>query len=344
MALFKKFRGSGGTILLACAFALCGLLLVSADDSCEGRYTVNYEDNELPKFENWDTPENFAAFSGKNSNQPASASTGRSRNTSASSSGTSPAAGTASGTKPSSGGASTGSTASASGSTARSGTGAAVSGTSSPGGNTAASGSSTAAAGGTAKPGSTAPASGSTAPAAGTSAAAGSTAAGTSAASNTSTGQQPAGTNTTAPTGNSGTQQPASGTPAAASAALAAISGKDWKLSEIRKGNVVTVIDRKKLQSDGMGDIFTLNVGERLTGKGAPNRFTAGYQAGADNSITVTPPASTLMASIYDPERIREKDYFQYLTNAKRWRLNQGKLEIYSSDASGKETVLVYVN
>jgi heat shock protein HslJ len=120
------------------------------------------------------------------------------------------------------------------------------------------------------------------------------------------------------------------------------IGGKEWKLMELRKDNEVTVIDRKKLESDGFGDIFTISFGEQVTGKAAPNRFTAPYQAGANNALTIQAPAATLMASIYDPERIHEKDYFEYLINIKSWKLVQGMLELYSSDSDGKETVLVY--
>jgi heat shock protein HslJ len=123
---------------------------------------------------------------------------------------------------------------------------------------------------------------------------------------------------------------------------ISSIGGKEWKLIELRKGDKVTVIDRGKLESDGFGDFFTINFGERVTGKAAPNQFMAPYQTGADNAVTIQPPAGTLMASIYDPERIREKDYFQYLINVKSWKLVQGRLELYSSDPNGQETVLVY--
>jgi heat shock protein HslJ len=137
--------------------------------------------------------------------------------------------------------------------------------------------------------------------------------------------------------GDSGRQQALSG-------GVSSISGKEWKLMELRKGNEVIVIDRGKLESDGFGDLFTINFGERVTGKAAPNQFMASYQAGDNNTLTLQAPAATLMASIYDPERIRERDYFQYLINVKSWGLVQGRLELYSSDSNGIETVLVYGN
>jgi heat shock protein HslJ len=131
---------------------------------------------------------------------------------------------------------------------------------------------------------------------------------------------------------------------AALEAAVKALSGKDWKLQELRKGNSLIEINRSKLEADGAGDFFTLAFDERVSGKAAPNRFTAPYQAGPNNTLTIQQPASTQMALIHDPERIHEKDYFLYLTNVKSWKMNQGKLELHSSDFSGKETTLVYSN
>ena len=149
-----------------------------------------------------------------------------------------------------------------------------------------------------------------------------------------SSGSQPAST---------GSQASQSGQSGAAPVALSSISGKNWKLVEVRKDSRVIEINRQKLETDGFGDLFTIVFGDRISGRAAPNRFTAPYQAGANNALTIQQPASTMMAAIYDPERIHEKDYFQYLTGVKSWKLNQNRLELYSSDA-GKETVLVYGN
>jgi hypothetical protein len=126
---------------------------------------------------------------------------------------------------------------------------------------------------------------------------------------------------------------------------LSTITGKEWKLSEVRLPGKTMLIDRNKLNADKMGDLFTFTVdNSRISGKAAPNRYTSMYQAGANNTLTIQPPISTLMASIYDPERIREREYFQYISRVKSWKLNQGKLELYTTDASNKEVVLVYVN
>jgi len=126
---------------------------------------------------------------------------------------------------------------------------------------------------------------------------------------------------------------------------LASISGKEWKLSELRLTDRTIALDRAKLNADGAGDIFTLAVeGNRISGKAAPNRYNTVYQAGENNTLTLSPVVSTLMAASFDPERIQEHEYYQYLSKVKSWRLNQNRLELNTTDASNKEAVLVYVN
>ncbi|MDR2767270.1 MAG: META domain-containing protein, partial [Treponema sp.] len=114
----------------------------------------------------------------------------------------------------------------------------------------------------------------------------------------------------------------------------------------LRKGDAIITIDRNKLRSEGFGDFFTFNIdGRRISGKAAPNRYTTVYQAGAGNALSLAPPVSTLMAPVYDPgQLLREEEYFQYLINVTAWKLNQGKLELYTTDQTGKETVLIYGN
>jgi heat shock protein HslJ len=137
----------------------------------------------------------------------------------------------------------------------------------------------------------------------------------------------------------------ASGQMSAEMAALVkAVGGKEWKLAEVRKSASTITVNRDKLTADGFGDLFTIAFADRISGKAAPNRYNAPYSVGANGSLTIQQPASTLMAPIYDPERIREKEYFQLLVNAKTWKLNGGKLEIGTADADGKAATLVYGN
>jgi heat shock protein HslJ len=127
-------------------------------------------------------------------------------------------------------------------------------------------------------------------------------------------------------------------------ALVKAVGGKEWKLAEVRKSASTVTVNRDKLAADGFGDLFTIAFADRVSGKAAPNRYNAPYSAGAGGTLSIQQPASTLMAPIYDPERIREKEYFQLLVNAKTWKLNGGKLEIGTVDADGKPATLVYGN
>ncbi|GHV84824.1 hypothetical protein AGMMS50230_04320 [Spirochaetia bacterium] len=125
---------------------------------------------------------------------------------------------------------------------------------------------------------------------------------------------------------------------------VSSITGKTWKLLEVRFSEKILVMDRNKLAADGMGDLFTMTVDTaRISGRAAPNRYTAVYQAGANNSLTIQPPTGTRIA-VYDPERLREQEYFRYLTAVKSWKLNQNKLELSTVDGNNKEVILVFVN
>jgi heat shock protein HslJ len=148
-----------------------------------------------------------------------------------------------------------------------------------------------------------------------------------------------------------GTQTGASGAGTAGAAtssqglsgAIAEIGGKNWKLVELKTNGKSYQINRKKLDAEGLGDLFTFNISnDRISGRAAPNRYTAGYKTGDNNALTILAPASTLMAAIYDPERIKEREYFDYLVKVSRWKLNQGRLELYTTDKAGKEAVLIY--
>jgi len=122
------------------------------------------------------------------------------------------------------------------------------------------------------------------------------------------------------------------------------VTDKEWLLVEIKSETGNTVFDRETLNSDGFSNIFTLNFDdERLSGIGAPNRFTAPYKVDKNQVISVQLIAGTMMAAIREPERLKEQDYFSYLQNTSKWNLTKdGQMELYSKNADGKEVVLVY--
>jgi multidrug efflux pump subunit AcrA (membrane-fusion protein) len=125
--------------------------------------------------------------------------------------------------------------------------------------------------------------------------------------------------------------------------ALASLYGKEWKLTEIVLSNRNIALDRKKLKSEGAGDLFTLTIqSDRMSGKAAPNRYTTAYKTGDNNTLTLMPVISTLMATSFDPERIQEQDYYAYLSRVKSWKADKTRLELHTTDAGNRPAVLVY--
>jgi heat shock protein HslJ len=139
-----------------------------------------------------------------------------------------------------------------------------------------------------------------------------------------------------------GTAPAAAGSASAVSGEIGAVSGKTWKLTEIRRNGSVIAINRQKYAADGFGDLFSIKFDDQISGQAAPNRYSGPYEAGSGGALTIGLLASTKMFSSYDTGVLQENEYFAYLSKVKRWKLERGKLELYSSGADGKETVLVY--
>ena len=122
------------------------------------------------------------------------------------------------------------------------------------------------------------------------------------------------------------------------------ITGTDWFLQEIRLPGRTIVIDRNKLEADGMGDAFNLRFeGERLSGKAAPNRYTAPCTWGEDGSLRIGPAAATRMAALREPDALKEQEFFNYLAGVNRWALTRGRLELTAAVPSGAPAVMVFV-
>jgi len=121
------------------------------------------------------------------------------------------------------------------------------------------------------------------------------------------------------------------------------VTGKEWLLVEVKTESQGITFNRDNLNADGFGNIFTLNFdAERLSGVGAPNRYTAPYKVDKNQVISVQLIAGTLMAAIREPEKLKEQDYFNYLQNTYKWNLSDGRVELYTKNADGKEAVLIY--
>ena len=122
------------------------------------------------------------------------------------------------------------------------------------------------------------------------------------------------------------------------------ISGKEWLLSEIRTQGGKITIDRNELKNSGFSEnIFSLVLDAgRVSGVGAPNRYFAPFTLGEGQSITIQNIAGTLMAPLFEPEKLKEHEFFVYLQNTSKWDLVKGQLELYTRDENRAETVLVF--
>jgi heat shock protein HslJ len=122
------------------------------------------------------------------------------------------------------------------------------------------------------------------------------------------------------------------------------LSGKEWKLVEVKKQQESIKFDRDTLVSEGFANIFTLNFeAERLSGMAAPNRYFAPYELGKKQLITVKEIAGTLMAPLREPEKLKEHEFFVYLRNTYQWNITSaGQLELSSKGDDDKEATLIF--
>jgi hypothetical protein len=131
------------------------------------------------------------------------------------------------------------------------------------------------------------------------------------------------------------------------------IQGKQWKLVEVTAESANSPelardpvnFDRAKLKSEGMDDIFvlTFNAAAGVSGKAAPETYTASYEQGAGQSLSLKQVTINQTERDLVPERLREVDYFAFLEKINRWGLNQDKLELYSAGPDGQEVVLIFL-
>ena len=122
------------------------------------------------------------------------------------------------------------------------------------------------------------------------------------------------------------------------------VQGKEWILLEFRIAGKNVRMDRQKLEADFTGGVYTISFREgRVSGVGAPNRFFSAYTTGSNRALGIERIASTLMAPFREPDDLKERDYFNYLSRVTRWDFKEGKLELCGSNDSGAELVLVFI-
>jgi len=126
------------------------------------------------------------------------------------------------------------------------------------------------------------------------------------------------------------------------------VRDKDWKLMEVRArtesafGKDV-IFNRRMLTQESLKDVFTLRFdAERVSGVGCPNRYFAPYDLAEKQGIDIKPIAATLMLALFEPEQLKEREFFAYLENADQWSLVKGNLELRSTNDAGAAVLLVF--
>ena len=127
-------------------------------------------------------------------------------------------------------------------------------------------------------------------------------------------------------------------------AVFADMEAKEWILSAINRSGQIVPMDRSALDVIGMGGAFTISFqGDRVSGMGAPNRYFGPFSAGPGRALSIGNLASTMMAAIFQPEALKEHEYFAYLSAVTSWDLREGKLELYSSSQDGTQIMLIFM-
>jgi heat shock protein HslJ len=117
---------------------------------------------------------------------------------------------------------------------------------------------------------------------------------------------------------------------------------KDWKLVEVWLDGKNVNFNRKELDDHKVGDFFTVKFdAENLSGVGAPNRYSAPYTVDG-KKIKAMPARATLMAAIWQPETLKEHEYFLYMQNISEWAIVGGRLELTSKTEDGRAVKLVF--
>jgi heat shock protein HslJ len=123
--------------------------------------------------------------------------------------------------------------------------------------------------------------------------------------------------------------------------------GIEWKLIEVHIESEFSkdmLFDRNELINEGFGDLYTLIYdGETFSGAGSPNRYTSPYTLGDDQTISLMPMRSTLMASIQQqPEKLPEHHFYFYMQNIYEWKSENEHLVFLSKTEDGQDVRLVF--
>jgi heat shock protein HslJ len=124
------------------------------------------------------------------------------------------------------------------------------------------------------------------------------------------------------------------------------VIGKELKLVEVQIDSKpfdrIVIYNREDLKKH-KHDVYTLNfTSDTISGTAAPNKYSAPYTAGDNNTLTISLIRSTLMAPIIQPEKLQENDFYNYMQKVERWSAEKGKLILHSKTDSGIAVRLIF--
>ena len=120
------------------------------------------------------------------------------------------------------------------------------------------------------------------------------------------------------------------------------IEGNEWKLIEVFIDGTNINFSRNTLPEE-LKNFFTVNFdAQNVSGVGAPNRYSAPYTLGDNQTINIMLMRSTMMATFLESENLTEHDFFRYMQNAHNWELINNKLELFSRTETGGDVRLVF--
>jgi heat shock protein HslJ len=121
-----------------------------------------------------------------------------------------------------------------------------------------------------------------------------------------------------------------------------------WQLVSLEKGGEIIKVDRENPESGITRDWYTLNFADndgekRISGKGAPNTYSASCDFGDDSTIGFSRIAATRMAAFFEPDVLKEQEYFQYLERVDRWAMNDSmNLLLFTTAEGGEKVILIF--
>jgi len=116
----------------------------------------------------------------------------------------------------------------------------------------------------------------------------------------------------------------------------------EWKLIEVHIAGRDSQYRRDAQIEDG--NFFTFRFNQSvISGVGAPNRFSGpATVSGENNSIKIGLLRSTLMAALFEPEHLKEHDFYTYLQNTYEMALVSNNLVFNSKTEDGRDVKLVF--